>query len=461
MTPIPAAVADQIAQLNAGIQQMRDGMLDRDGVERIVAELLATERTAPVGQSGYRPGDYAPDGRVLEGTFQERMAQLHTRDAGRLAPMVRQSTDTIREFQQRADDVLILETVMTQGGRRDYNVRTSDYYRSEFLPLVRAMDTATATEGQEWVPTMMSNELVRRVNLQLRVATLFRMIPQPTPSFDLPAMGVSRKRTGSHVEQTADTGQTKFKVLTPNTRKITLVVKKIAARILVSKEAEEDAIIAILPWIRDEIVDYLVADWEDVLVNGDTTATHQDTDTTAADDPRKLITGLRKLTQPPQKTDAGNDALTVADLRGNRRKMGKWGIDPSRLAHIVCIGNYVDLLSDPSVITIDKLGPNATILSGQLATVDGAPVIVSEFVRQDLNATGVNDGVTTTRSTALTVHTGGFIQGELRGITVDYYRELYAESDQDLVTASMRRSFTPLFPNATEGTVAQAYNTAG
>lgn len=462
MTPIPDAIAQQIAQLTEGVTQMRAGLLDRSSVEQICAELLAAERANPVlAGGGYRPGDYAPDGRVLEGTFQERMMQLHTRDANRLAPMVRQSADTVREFQERADGVLILDAIMTEQRGRDYDVKQSRFYTEEFAPLLRAMDTQTAGEGQEWVPTMMSNELVRRVNLQLRVANLFRMIPMPSQPFKLPAVGVVRRRTGIHAEQTADTGQTKFKAITPGTRGITLTAAKLAARMLVSKEEEEDAIVAVLPWMVEQIVDYLAADWEDTLINGDSVGGHQDSDTTDADDPRKLINGLRALTQAAQKTDAGNDALTVTDLRGNRRKMGKYGIDPGRLAHIVSIGNYVDLLGDPSVITVDKLGPNATILSGQLAVVDGTAVVVSEFIRQDLNATGVHDAVTTNRSTAITVHRGGFVQGERRGVTVKINEHSYDETDQDLLTASMRRAFEPLYPVATEGIVAQTYNTAG
>lgn len=462
MTPIPTAIADQLAQLSAGVEQMRTGMLDREAVTQLCAELLATERANPVAAgAGYRPGDYAPDGRVLEGTFQERMMQVHTRDAGRVAPMVRQSADTVREFQERADGVLILDAIMTEQRGREYDVKQSTFYRQEFAPLLRAMDTQTAGEGLEWVPTMMSNELIRRVNLALRVANLFRMIPMPSNPFKLPAVGVVRRRTGIHAEQTADTGQTKFKVITAGTRGITLTAVKLAARMLVSKEEEEDAIVAVLPWMMEQLVEYLAADWEDTLINGDSVGSHMDSDTTDSDDPRKLANGLRALTQAAQKTDAGNDALTVADLRTNRRKMGKYGIDPSKLAHIVSIGNYVDLLSDPSVITIDKLGPNATILSGQLATVDGAPVVVSEYIRQDLNATGVYDASVMDRSTAITAHTGGFLQGERRGVTVKINETSYDESDQDLLTASMRRAFEPLYPVATEGIVAQAYNTDG
>jgi hypothetical protein len=68
-------------------------------------------------------------------------------------------------------------------------------------------------------------------------------------------------------------------------------------------------------------------------------------------------------------------------LRGNRKKMGKYGVDPNELAHILSINEYIDLLSDTAVFTLEKYGPNATILTGELAKVDNVPVIVSEAVR--------------------------------------------------------------------------------
>lgn len=452
-------VAGQVAQLTQAVKDVQSGLLNRDAVEQIVAELFAQQNAAG-NPDGYRPDDHAPDARVITGTFQERMAQIHTRDAGHVASMIRKPADFVREFQERSDDVLILETIMRRGGRVDYDVRSSRFYKHELAPLARAMDTATSTEGQEWVPRELSGDLIRRVNLQLKVAGLFRMIPMPTQPFDLPAVGVTRQRTGSHAQQTADTGQTKFKALTPNTRAVTLTAIKLAARVLVSKEAEEDAIIAILPWIRDEIVEYLAADWEDTILNGDTTATHMDSDTTASDDPRKQLLGLRKLTPAGAKTDVGGGVMTVAALRANRKKMKKYAVDPNKLAHITSSSGIIDLLSDPSVITLDKMGPQATILAGQLASVDGSPIIVSEYVRLDLNATGVFDGTTTTKTETLTVHTGAFIQGERRGITTQYLTELYAESDQDAMVASFRRAFSPLYPLATEPTVALAYNSA-
>jgi hypothetical protein len=131
-----------------------------------------------------------------------------------------------------------------------------------------------------------------------------------------------------------------------------------------------------------------------------------------------------------------------------------------QLVHIVGMGSYLNLLSDTNVQTVDKYGPNATILTGELGKIDGAPIIVSEYVRADLNATGVYDGVTTNRSAAISINRRGFFVGERRGMTVQVLRELYAEFDQDAVLCSVRKAFEPRFPAATEPIVAVTYNLA-
>ena len=130
---------------------------------------------------------------------------------------------------------------------------------------------------------------------------------------------------------------------------------------------------------------------------------------------RTVWNGLRFLSQAAQKTDAANAVLTAAMLRTNRSKMGKYGARSDQLAHIIGVKSYVSLLADVNVLTIDKYGPNAPILTGELAKVDGVPIVLSEYVRQDLNATGVFDNVTTNRSLALTVNRRGFLLGQRRG----------------------------------------------
>jgi Phage capsid family len=469
-------LCESVKTLTEAVRRQQAGQLDEEAVARIAADVMQGRRQAAPRRRSLTPhtnpgafdeGDLIqgfalpqtifdlgrPDPEKVAGRGRDRVYELHGAYPGKVAEAIGLPESAVREWQV-ATDTLILAS--------QYLEKAPDelaFFDNAYRPLTQAMDTGTAGEGIEFVPKELSGSMIERINLELLVAALFPVVAMPTQPFEIPGFAVSRQRTGTHPEQTADTGQTKVKKVTPQSRKIVLTAIKLAVEALTSKELEEDSIIAVLPMMQSEIVDFLAADWEDTIVNGDTTATHQDSDTTAADDPRKGTNGLRKLTPAAAKTDVANAVLTSAMLRTNRQKMGRYGIRARDLAHIVAMRSYISLLGDPNVVTIDKYGPNATVLTGELGKVDGVPIVVSEFVRQDLNATGVHDGVTTNRTIALTANRRGFLQGERRGITVQVLRELYAESDQDAVIASFRRAFAPRFPS-TETTVALSFNVA-
>lgn len=454
-------VSQSVHTLSEAVTQMRDGMIDRETVESIAAATLEqSDQHAQQQQArtGYTPTDIAArdEPALLRGTPSERGERLHQRNPEQVASLIGRPACDVQAFQERADELLIMSAVLGSPGQ-PADPRTTRFWASEYLPAYGAVDTQTGGEGQEYVPRHLSATTIQRVNLMLKVMALFPSIDMPTQPFDIPGLSLVRQRGGIHAEQTADTGQAKFKALTPGTRKITLDAKKFAGRVMVSREAEEDSIIAVLPWIMSELTDWLAADQEDAGLNGDLTATHMDSDTTATDDPRKFWAGLRAGAPSGAKTDGSNGDLSVAMLRANRGKMGKYGVDPKKLAHIVGIKNYIQLLSDSAVLTLDKYGDKTPILTGELARVDGAPLIVSEYIRQDLNASGVYDDTTTNRSAAVTVHTSGYLTGSRRGVTLETLRELYAESDQDAVIASLRKAFTARFPS--EPTVAVTFNT--
>lgn len=455
-------VSQSVSQLADAVAQMREGAVDRSTVEQIASEVLA----ANAQRQGYVPDPVALDAEgnvrdaereLLGGTPRERFVSLLELPARDTAAVLRREVADIEEFRARADNLVLISAVLAGRGKiRD--PRETKYYSRQFMPAMKAaFDTTTAAEGKEFVPTELSAQLIERVSLALRVLALFGEVAMPTNPFEIPAMAVSRTRGGRHTEQTEDTGQTKIKKVTPGSRKVTLTAAKFATMILTSKEAEEDAIIAVLPFLRDELVDFTAADLEDAAINGDTTATHRDNDVTAADDPRKNWEGIREVAEDvSSQRDHGNTDLTVAGLRANRKLMGKYGIDPGELAHIISMGAYIDLLSDTNVQTVDKYGAQATVLTGELGRADGVPLIVSEYVRQDLNATGVRDGVTTTRTVACTVNRRAFLRGTRRELSVEFLRELYSESDQDAVKVSTRQALERR--HGSEKTVAVSYN---
>jgi HK97 family phage major capsid protein len=451
-------VARSVKELSDAVDGMKQGLVSEETVKRIAEEVAENQAALTPEQNrrrGYEPEDTPDEGTgLLRATGRQRMVEIHSRPAAEVARLTRKHKDDVQAFQQTADKLVLLSAVL------DKDPRETRFFEEEYRPMLQAMDSTTAAEGDEFVPLALSADLIERVSLELRVLANLPAINMPTQPFDIPGRSATRQRLGKADEQTADSGQTKFKKVTPATRKVTLDAEKFAGEGLVSKELDEDGIIAILPFLEEELIDWLAADLEDTAINGDTAGTHQDTDVSASDDPRKNWEGLRQLTPSGAKKDqSAAAALTVAMLRDNRKNMGKYGVNPRDLFHLVSINGYIQLLADTNVMTVDKYGAQATILTGELGRADGVPLVVSEYVRTDLDATGVNSPTAgnNIKQMALTVHRRGFVRGLRRGVTVQVLRELYAESDQDAVIVTTRQAFSSRHA-AAEKVVAYSYN---
>lgn len=334
----------------------------------------------------------------------------------------------------------------------------------------KAMDTLTAGEGLEWVPTGYSPELIAEVTQMAGVAQLHRHILMPTQVYKLP-LQVGRFASKKVSENTASSGQTGVSksAVAGTTEALTLTAVGHQAEVLYSKNLDEDSIVAVGPFARQELIMSLARGVEKAVINGDTTATHQDTDTEAAgpDVPDTLWKGYRKHALDNSYSvdfQASGNAFNVETIRKVRAKLGKYGINPGELAWVVSLQVFFKLLSlkDASgrsvVTTMDKLGAGATILTGQLGFLDGIPVLVSEFMRDDLNSSGVNGASGNTLAALACVHRPGFVFGDRRDTTVQVLRELYAEYDQDAVLVTSRQDFQPLRPIATHAAVAVGYN---
>jgi HK97 family phage major capsid protein len=317
-----------------------------------------------------------------------------------------------------------------------------------------AMDSETAEEGLEWIPTEFSSSLIEKVRLMLKVAALHTRFNMPTNPFKFPAEGADAVAY-KMAQSTSDTAS-KITASTPGTTNIVFDAIKLAARVLASKEVEEDSIIAIIPYIQGKIATALAEAQENATINGDTAGSHMDADITDAADARKAWDGYRKLAQSGAKVDLST--FEIANIRGVRKAMGKYGINPNDLAWVASVATYYKMLGIAEVVTVDKYGPSATILTGELAKLDGIPIVVSEFVREDLNDAGVQDGQTETDTVLPLVYRPGFMYGDRRNVTMQVLREVYAEADQDAIIATQRLDFQAMHEVTTEFIVGLGYN---
>jgi len=356
-------------------------------------------------------------------------------------------------FQKKADDIYLVSKLLKQ------SPKTLRIWKDlQDHELVKAMDTETAGEGAEWVPTGLSAEVIDRVRLELKVGNLHTRLPMPTNPYQIPI--VSSDPTAYLVaESTADVS-TKITASDKGTSDRTLTAKKLGARVLFSEELSEDSIVPVLSELKNNIVVALKTGVEDCTINGDTSGTHQDSDVTSAADARKAWLGYRKMAQSAAKVDISTFNADV--LRTIRKKMGVYGVNPVNLAWVVGISGYIQMLgikddqNNPMVTTIDKYGPNATILTGELAKFDGSPIIVSEKVRETLNASGVYDGTTTTKTEIILVYRPGFRFGDRRKVTIKTDEDI--ETDQTILVATLRMAFAAMHDYTTEYMVGLGYN---
>jgi len=145
---------------------------------------------------------------------------------------------------------------------------------------------------------------------------------------------------------------------------------------------------------------------------------------------------------------AANGVATVANLRALRKSLGAWGLDPAEILFIVSTDVYYNLLEDTTFQTMNQVGTQATLLTGQIGSIGNTPVIVSgEF---DDKATGV--------ASALGVEPGNVLAGNQPGQRFDT-QEL-VETHRRVLVASLRTGMTQVTTNLGAGVAKLAYTAA-
>lgn len=331
-----------------------------------------------------------------------------------------------------------------------------------------AMDTATASEGTEWVPTILSSQLHELIYASLQVSNFFEFATMPSKIWDHPVEGADAVAF-LMAEGLDDPATNKPTASLPATRKMTLTAQKLAARTVVSWELEEDSIISMVPYVLQRVARAIARAREHAMINGQKTGAIDTGDAPGATDARMAWDGFRKQ----QKTIGSGvevdlatiSAEALAQMKGVLKEYGQLPDDG------LWIGGYstfIRLLTlydktsagSPILLTQDKVGPSTTFKTGQLGLMFGSPFVVSQFVREDLTAAGIFDGVTMTKTILLYTNRRVWQGGERRAMTIRRSDELKMETDQILVMGTWRGDFQKVNYGGTQRFVALGRNVA-
>jgi len=305
--------------------------------------------------------------------------------------------------------------------------------------------------GDEWVPDLWSQQIWNKARQDNTILPLFQSVEMPSNPFELPVEGTDPDVY--FVPETTDEAHLTLGSGNPipdskiGSGKVTLNAKKLALRVGFSSELVEDAIIPVLNIYREQAVRAIADAIDNVLLNGDTTATstgniNSDASTPTATSKYLAMDGLRHLPlvdNTDNGVDMSNGSPTLAKMRETRFTMaGKYSARPTDLAWIVDSGTYASLLGISEFLTMDKAGPLATAQTGQIGFVDGIPVYVSAEMPLTEADGKVGDG-TNDRGQAVCVYRPGWYVGYRRRIAVSVDYLSYYDSYQ--LTATVRLAF--------------------
>ena len=356
----------------------------------------------------------------------------------------------LKELQEKSDELLIVGACMkmTKSGPGGMGtvwdqdptmLKTYKPYKRLLDEFHKAMDTATATEGTEWVPTGMSGTLLRDIELERGLVSRMQRFNMPTSPFEWPIV-TSGATPYITAEALNDSNAITFTQSTPGTSQITFTAQGMGAAVTVSGELVEDSIIPMIPFIRQELALALSDGEEDSIINGDNATTHQDTDTNllGSSNIRKIYDGLR-LDAIANASVAIGGTLTYALMVSILRAAGKWGIKPGVAFWIASVDSYYKALALTQFTGFDAFASGAVAQRGELPWAIGHPMVPSAFMRNDLDPNGVNGGSDNVHTALMLTNPKGYMIGDRRASTVETDRIVL--TDQTVVVAKERLDF--------------------
>ncbi len=293
---------------------------------------------------------------------------------------------------------------------------------------------------------IVSTNIERDIQNELVLAPLFREIPMTSANMIIPILpdaGYAEFASAQAASGASPHGnlQERGDAYNPGSAggvdlaERTLSTKKLISQSYLGNETEEDAIMPILPLIRESMVRAHARGIENAILAGDDADGAYGTSGAAFEGLLHLARNDSDYTQSG--TAFATDKIVATDLLEMRKNMGKYGVNPSEVVYIVSQRSYYELLEDAEFQDANLVGDMATKLSGEIGQVFGSRVLLcDEFATP-----------ATAKFAAVAVNPRNFVMPRLRGVTIESDYEV--ANQRRVLVASQRLGFTDLIDGAT------------
>jgi hypothetical protein len=441
-----------------------------DMIQKAVADALAAQKAAEVAAAAKAAEAQAAEdkivAKVLETGSEKLYAELEKRFANDKTELDTKLEGLRTEISEKSAELQAIAN-----SKRVFADRNGgDSWKKEFLPEMenafllgritgKGYDTKYAQEVMQKVNQLssisvsgdsfereVSTNIEREIQLELVLAPLFREIQMNSASMILPIMPDSSYAQVTAVNNT--TGYGSSTTGRPNgtiddrgssgtpagiaLTEIELRTIKMVAKSYLANETEEDAIIPILPLLRESMIRQHARGVENLLLLGGLEGPYASLTSGATGLLKYASTGTGRTV-----TAAGvATKLTSLALLNLRKNMGKYGIRPSDVVYIVSQTAYFELLEDEEFQDFNIVGNIATKLTGEVGQIFGSSVLVcDEF-----------PDAGTGKYHALAVNTRNFVVPRQRGVTVE--SQYLVEDQHRVLTTTQRLGFKEIITNA-------------
>jgi HK97 family phage prohead protease len=288
-----------------------------------------------------------------------------------------------------------------------------------------------------------STNIERDIQLELVLAPLFREIQMTSATQIIPILPdagyaeftANQTATGTtphgNLEERGDTYDGTMSGIDLTER--TLSTKKLISQSYLGNETEEDAILPILPLIRESIVRAHARGIENALLLGNHADGVYGTSGAAFEG---LIT-MAGSNKTQSATAFASESLTALDLLKARKNMGKYGMNPADVVYIINTTEYFNLLQDAEFQDVNLVGSDAVKLRGEIGSVYGSKVIVCDEFKTPA----------VSKFYGAAVYAKNYLMPRLRGVTIESDYEV--ANQRRVLVASQRIGFTDMIDAST------------
>lgn len=390
-------------------------------------------------------------------------------------------TRAVKDIQHLNDAIVLVDGLLSAGNdnyrntpraERIKSLRLWKMYEKPVDSFIRAISggatPASGSYGGAWLPQMFSAQMHDLVQLQTAVWGLFPVLDMPGKIYTSPVLGADGLAYVIPENPASQGGAggagTAINESTPQTTNMTLTAVKLAARMFTSSEAVEDLLIPVIPFLLGQLAKVTARALDDACINGDDTAGtngHMDDPATGGPlDPPSGTTDRRRAWKGLRAAVILNSGMPKVDVSGNtdtvfwslKSGCGIYGLNPADGVFITSITGFFKMLQMADANggkwfqRADMAGFAANaLLTGQMATLMGSPIIVSEFVPTDTDGVSGKRTGTGTYTEVIWTHRPSWQRGLRRAFNVQQSTQRHIEYDQTVLVSTYRAALSPWF----------------